>query len=368
MSGTSADGLDGVVVDWSAAPQLRLLASAHHPFSEALQHDIVALNAPGENELHRAAVVADAQARIAATVVQSLLTSSQLPSAAVAAIGFHGQTVRHCPPPTASPAYTVQIHHASLLAELTGIDVVCDFRARDVAAGGHGAPLVPAFHAEVFQSADRSVAVLNLGGIANWTLLPAQADGGPIGGFDCGPANALMDEWCRRHRGHPFDVDGQWAGSGTEDPTLLARLLSDPYFDRAPPKSTGRDYFHAGWLAQHGVDDLHPADVQATLAALTAESAANALRASLPHATQVWVCGGGALNGYLMRRLERALRAGGFAGRMGVTGERGLPPLQVEACAFAWLAQAFLRSVAGNVPTVTGALGPRRLGMWVPAR
>lgn len=361
MSGTSLDGVDGVLAVFDPAPgcPLRVLAHAHRPFPEALRAELLALNTPGVDELHRAALAANALAQVQAEVVQALRSAAG--PAEVAAIGSHGQTVRHRPGEFDGCGYTWQLNQPARLAELTGLTVVADFRSRDVAAGGQGAPLVPAFHARVFGLPGRARAVLNLGGIANLTLLPpADAATGVVRGFDCGPANALLDHWAQQHLGRPFDADGAWAASGRVLPGLLASLLAEPFLHRAPPKSTGRDLFHPGWLAAHlaSLPAAAPADVQATLAEFSARAAADALRAQAPAVTELLVCGGGALNGDLLGRLAAALP--GVAVRS--TAEAGLSPLQVEAAAFAWLARACLAGEPGNLPEVTGARGPRVLG------
>jgi anhydro-N-acetylmuramic acid kinase len=356
MSGTSLDGMDGVLVEFAdnASQPLRVLAFEHRPFGAALRAELLALNAPGgQDELHRAALAANAVARIGADVALAL--RARVPDARIVAVGSHGQTARHRP----ELGFTTQLNNGALLAELCGLDVVCDFRSRDVAAGGQGAPLVPAFHAEVFGSAQEARAVLNLGGIANLTLL-----GGPrVLGFDCGPANLLMDGWAARHLGKPYDDGGRWAASGRVDADLLARLLADPFFGLPPPKSTGRDLFHAAWLQQSLSGREAPADVQATLAELTARGAADALRRHASATRRLLVCGGGAGNTHLIRRLAALLP--GVA--VEPTDAHGLPATQVEAVAFAWLARAFVERRAGNRPEVTGASGPRVLGALYPA-
>jgi anhydro-N-acetylmuramic acid kinase len=298
-----------------------------------------------------------------AQVVAELLRATGTEAGRVRALGAHGQTVRHRPLEFDGTGYTLQLVNGALLAELSGIDVVCDFRSRDLAAGGQGAPLVPALHAALFGRGDAASAVLNLGGIANLTLLHAD---GRVQGFDTGPANALLDLWCRRHSGRPFDAEGRFAASGRVDEALLARLLTEPYFERDPPKSTGRDLFDADWLDRHlgvGSGAPPPEDVQATLAELTARSVAAALLRHAPRTAQLLVCGGGAANADLMRRLRAQLPAI----RVADTGTRGVPPQQVEALAFAWLAQAHVERLPGNVPSVTGARGPRILGALYPA-
>ncbi|MBS0318830.1 MAG: anhydro-N-acetylmuramic acid kinase, partial [Proteobacteria bacterium] len=308
--------------------------------------------------------------RVYAEVVAELLAGAGIAAGRIAAIGAHGQTVRHHPRPFEAerlgalplPGYTLQLNNPALLAELTGITVVADFRSRDVAAGGEGAPLVPAFHREVFGEPGRDVAVLNVGGIANLSLLGANSG---VRGFDCGPGNALMDGWCQRHSGRPFDEGGAWAASGRVDAALLAVLLAEPFLAAPPPKSTGRDLFNSEWLHARlrGFGTLAAADVQATLAEFSARGAADALELHGADCGTLIVCGGGALNDHLMRRLGALLPQVAVVSSQA----RGLPPLQVEAAAFAWLARKTLRREAGNQPDVTGAQGPRVLGAIYPA-
>ncbi|NBQ91012.1 MAG: anhydro-N-acetylmuramic acid kinase [Betaproteobacteria bacterium] len=365
MSGTSLDGLDGVLVRWHAGrTSFETLSRASDAFDAALRRELLALNAPGADELHRAALAANRMSLQAAAVVEQLLHRAGVQRTEVAAIGLHGQTVRHRPGEFDGHGYTLQLHNASLLAERTGVDVVCDFRSRDVAAGGQGAPLVPAFHAGVFHDPSCDVAVLNLGGIANLTLLPA---GGPIGGFDCGPANVLMDLWAQAHLGQAFDGDGAWAASGLVQPDLLGRWQAEPFFSKPAPKSTGRDLFSADWLHAVDLSGYRPQDVQASLCELTAWCVDEHLRRHLPQAARLWVCGGGALNADLMRRIERRFKAQGrSAAAVTSTQAAGLDPLDVEAAAFAWLAWRFLQREPGNVVGVTGARGPRILGALYP--
>jgi anhydro-N-acetylmuramic acid kinase len=357
MSGTSLDGIDGVAVDFDRGAH-RLLGSARGDLPAPLRAELLALNAPAEDELHRAAMAARGLAEVQAETVQRLLRLTGLSPTQVRAIGSHGQTVRHRP----ELGYTLQLNDGALLAERCGIDVVCDLRSRDVAAGGQGAPLVPAFHAERFAVRSEARAVLNLGGIANLTLLPA--GGGTVRGFDTGPANALLDAWCARHRAQRYDQAGRWAASGAVIDPLLAALLADPYFDRPPPKSTGRDLFNPDWLDRHlaALPPPQPADVQATLAELTARSVAQALQRHAPGTRRLLVCGGGAHNTHLMSRLARLLP--GLVVQS--TSEHGLDPGLVEATAFAWLARAFIERQPGNLIEVTGAAGPRVLGALYP--
>lgn len=369
MSGTSLDGVDGVLAQFADDParhSIDVLAHAHRPFAPTLRDELLALNSAGENELHRAALAANGLARAQAEVVKALLAETGVAPSAVTAIGSHGQTLRHRPGEFDATGYTIQTNQPALLAELTGIAVVADFRSRDVAAGGQGAPLVPAFHAQIFSLPDTPRAVLNLGGIGNLTLLPAGHDPqGAVRGFDCGPGNALLDHWVQLHRGLPYDEDGSWAASGQVLPDLLAALLAEPFLQRPPPKSTGRDLFNADWLGAHLTifAAAEPVDVQATLAEFTARAAADALRREAPGTTDLRVCGGGALNRHLMVRLASLLP--GVA--VGSTAEAGLPPLQVEAAAFAWLARACVLRQPGNRAEATGARGPRVLGAIYPA-
>jgi anhydro-N-acetylmuramic acid kinase len=364
MSGTSLDGVDAVLADFapSAAATMTVLGHAHAPFDAALRAELLALNSPGIDELHRAALAGNALAEACARVVKRLLLEARVSPVQIEALGAHGQTVRHRPGEFDGTGYTLQLLNGALLAERAGIDVICDFRSRDLAAGGQGAPLVPAFHAARFARADADVAVLNLGGIANLTLLPA---GGSVRGFDCGPGNALMDHWCGRHLGTAFDAGGAWAASGRVQPALLAELLSDPYFDRDPPKSTGRDLFNADWLSAklESQPDLPAVDVMATLAELTVRAALGDLKRFQPTTQALLVCGGGAFNDHLMRRLAALAPNATVAS----TATAGVVPDQVEALAFAWLARAFNRREPGNLAAVTGATGPRLLGALYPA-
>lgn len=362
MSGTSLDGVDGALVEFEEGMPLRVAGFASAPLPDALKAELLALNASGADELHRAALAANALASIYAEVVQGLLQAARLGPADVQAIGAHGQTVRHRPGLFDGTGYTLQLNSPALLAERTGIAVVADFRSRDVAAGGQGAPLVPAFHQAVFGRPGTTVCVLNIGGIANLSVLGAQ---GGVLGFDCGPGNALMDHWCGLHTGQPYDAGGSWAAQGRVQPALLERLLSEPYLHQPPPKSTGRDLFNAAWLQSHlqELPPLPPPDVQATLTELTARACVMAMESHGQGGRQLAVCGGGARNGLLMRRLAALLPGVEVL----TTDAFGLPPQQVEAAAFAWLAHRALHRLPGNLPQVTGATGPRVLGALYPA-
>lgn len=361
MSGTSMDGVDGVIADFSSGA-LRVLAHAAAPFDAPLRAELMALNTSGPDELHRGWLAGNALMRVYADVVQQLLTQSGLAAAAIDAIGAHGQTVRHRPQQFDGTGYTIQLAQPALLAELTSIRVVADFRSRDVAAGGQGAPLAPFFHQALFARPGETVGVLNIGGISNLTLLRAD---GTMTGFDCGPGNALMDAWCLQHTGRPYDDDGQWAESGRVLPDLLASLLAEPFLHQAPPKSTGRDLFNRPWLEAHlqPFAGAAPADVQATLTELTARACAGEVERHGAGLRRLIVCGGGALNGHLMRRLQAQLPGA----RVMSSEEAGLPPQQVEAAAFAWLAMKAVRGEKLALQSTTGAKGARVLGGIYPA-
>ena len=371
MSGTSLDGADGVLVDFSSQT-LRVVATASEPFGDSFRAELLALNSPSHNELHRAALAGSQLAAVYAQVVAKLVrqaVAQGIAAGQIQAIGAHGQTVRHQPQRTcAGPAgagYTLQLNNPALLAELTGIDVVADFRSRDVAAGGQGAPLVPAFHQGVFGRADATVAVLNLGGISNLSVLPPAGSPLPVLGFDCGPGNALMDAWCLRHTGQPFDAGGAWAKSGRLIPALLASLRSEPYFSQPIPKSTGRDLFSLAWLAEklRPFAGERPEDIQNTLTELTVCACTAGVSSYGKESIELIVCGGGAFNLYVLQRLQAGLPWL----RVSTSDRHGLPPLQVEAVAFAWLARQMLERQPGNLPGVTGAAGLRVLGALYPA-
>jgi anhydro-N-acetylmuramic acid kinase len=359
MSGTSLDGVDAVVADFAPpAGVCRTLGAAHLPFPSSLRHELAALQSPGDDELARAARASVALADCYADAVVAACQDARVVPADLVAVGVHGQTVRHRP----GEQWTLQLNDPARVAERTGVTVVADFRRRDIAAGGQGAPLVPAFHHALFARADRARAVVNLGGIANVTLL---VPGEPVRGFDTGPGNVLLDHWHARHGGGPFDEGGAWAASGRVDHALLHAMLAEPFFAASPPKSTGRDLFNAGWLDDmlaHARAPEHPPDVQATLAALTARSVADAIKAARADVHEVLVCGGGARNHTLMRMLGHELAPA----RVLSTADEGVAVDQVEALAFAWLAREALAGRTGSLAEVTGAAGPRVLGAIYP--
>jgi len=358
ISGTSADGIDAALVDLAGGAP-RLLRARTYPLPETLRELVLRVSqADARVDLDELGELDTRLGQAFAAAAGALLREAGVEAAQVRAIGSHGQTLRHRPQGEAP--FTLQLGDANLIAEATGIDTVADFRRRDVAAGGQGAPLVPAFHAATLADAVEDRAVLNIGGIANLTLLPVD---GPVRGFDTGPGNGLMDAWCLRHRGQPFDRAGAFAATGRSEDLLLARMLAEPWLSLPPPKSTGRDLFHLDWLQKRiGAAAITPADVQATLARFTARTIADALRAELPTCARVLVCGGGVHNPVLLRELA-ALLPGVVVES---TAEQGLDPDFVEAMAFAWLAREFLARRAGNLAAVTGARGPRVLGALYP--
>lgn len=350
MSGTSLDGVDAALVDFSASPP-RVLETLWTPYTDSLRLRASSLQVPCPDEIHDAAQLANELAHAYAATSLQLLSAVGIAPSEVSAIGCHGQTIRHRP----ASGYSLQINNAALLSELTGITVIADFRSRDIAAGGQGAPLVPAFHAAAFSDKRHKRCILNLGGIANLTsLIPGQA----VTGFDCGPGNLLMDAWIERHKGYRYDQDGKWAASGAVHPTLLAALMSAPFLAAAPPKSCGREEFSLSWLDAYLEGNERPEDIQATLLEFTAQTIAQAIKRWCKEADQVITCGGGAHNAVLMARLAALLPNCHIAS----TDSVGLSPDWVEAVAFAWLAWQTLHGKPGNLPEATGARGPRILG------
>jgi anhydro-N-acetylmuramic acid kinase len=364
MSGTSLDGIDAVLAKIGPNGESSALEAISTPFSSELRKALSELQSPGPNELHREKQAGNALALAYAEAINQLLKKAKLQASDITAIGAHGQTIRH-QPHLGDMAYTHQTLNPALLAEKTGIDVIADFRSRDVAAGGHGAPLVPAFHAQQFVE-DQNLAILNIGGIANLTLLPKN---GEVTGFDCGPGNMLMDAWIQEHQGNAFDENGNWALQGKVNEVLLAKMLADPFFAKVPPKSTGRDDFHLAWLQEKisAVNYLCE-DVQATLLHLTAHSALEALARHAPQTQKLIVCGGGARNSALMN-LFKVKSQHLFKQPLEITtsDSAGIDPQLVEGLAFAWLAWAHKEKRPANLPAVTGAKGPRVLGAYYPS-
>lgn len=350
MSGTSLDGVDAVLVDLAQSnPQL--IAKHYLPFGDALKNDLLALHLPSHNELHHAQLVGNQLAHLYAQSISPLLAQTQLSAEQITAIGCHGQTIRHCP----EHGYTLQIGNAALLAELTGITVVSDFRSRDIAAGGQGAPLVPAFHDKVLRHPDIHRVIVNIGGISNLTSLAPDA---ATSGFDCGPGNLLMNAWCMQHRGKDYDDNGAWAASGKVLPALLEQMLAEPFFALPPPKSSGRDLFNMAWLDKKLSNSEKAEDVQATLLELTCQTIAQAIQKYCTGATEIYLCGGGAHNQALRNRLIALLPGS----TVQTTDTLGVDGDFLEAIAFAWLAQQTLLGQPANLPLVTGARHPCILG------
>ena len=365
MSGTSLDGIDAVLAEIGPDGETQLRGAVSAPFAPPLREALLALQTPGDNEIHREHLAANALAMAYAVMVQQLLAKCKRHPSDITAIGAHGQTIRHQAGTNNALAYTHQTLNPALLAELTGIDVIADFRSRDLAAGGHGAPLVPAFHAQQFAS-NQNTAVLNLGGIANLTLLPQKGD---VTGFDCGPGNMLMDAWIAKYQGKDFDQDGTWAAQGTVIEPLLEQMLADPFFAKVPPKSTGRDNFHLQWLEkQLGSNAFKAEDVQATLLRLTVITALQSIHLYAPQTELLIICGGGVRNTALLNSLREQTQAM-FKHALEIRSSEanGVDPQLVEALAFAWLAWAHKIKRPANLPAVTGASGPRILGACYPA-
>jgi len=368
MSGTSVDGVDAVVLSIethrnASSPghpdvttKLGTLGYASCAFPAPLRDAIQQLQTPAQDDLERAARVAVDLAHLYAKAAHQAMQTAGCTADQISAIGAHGQTVRHRP----ANAYTIQLLNAAQLAESTGVAVVHDFRSADIAAGGQGAPLVPAFHAALFSSPEHTRAIVNIGGIANISVLPAtsKTDSPRVLGHDTGPGNTLLDIWHQRHQGGDYDEGGQWAATGEVNLRLLEAMLADPYFARTPPKSTGRDYFNLAWLDRIIAGQqlsAKPQDVQATLSELTARTLATVCAGA---ADEVYVCGGGAFNADLIRRLRQQLPRA----RVKTTEALGISPMAVEAAAFAWLAWRRVSGQPGNLPGVTGARGARVLG------
>ena len=356
MSGSSLDGLDFALIEQDDRP--RLVATHYIPMPDDLRAELLGLCASGPDEIARVGIAEQKWVHLAAQGVLALLDKQNVSAGEIRAIGSHGQTVRHEP----ARGFTLQIGNPALLAELTGITVVSDFRKRDIAAGGQGAPLVPAFHEALFDDNKDYRAVLNVGGFSNLSLIEIDK---PVSGFDSGPGNVLLDAWIQAQRGLSYDKDGAWGESGTVNTDLLKSMLSDQFFQTKGPKSTGREVFNLGWVHHHmfQLPTLKPEDVQATLLEVTALSITQSLQSAQAQTKELLVCGGGAHNKALMARLAALLPAT----KVSSTAEFGVDPDWVEAMAFAWLAHCALESVPANRPSVTGAKGLRVLGAIYPA-
>lgn len=360
MSGTSMDGIDAVLIDFSGESQ-QLIGSFNQPWPKELRAQLRLLAQPGCGDIDLLGQVDTAAADLFAHAAVKLLTRTGKDARRIKAIGSHGQTIRHRP--ELERPFTMQIGDPSRIAELTGITIVADFRRRDLAAGGQGAPLVPAYHAAFFSHPEQNRVILNIGGIANITLLPSERAG--VSGFDTGPGNTLLDQWIREQLGQDVDYAGAWGATGRVNETLLSRMLEDPFFAKPPPKSTGLEYFNLRWL-QDFLDQLRPIkpeDVQATLIALTSRTISDAIARYQPNSDLVIACGGGSHNKALMHALLETL--GGI--EIETSSRHNIHPDQVEAAAFAWLARQTLHSHPGNLPTVTGASHAVVLGGIYPA-
>jgi anhydro-N-acetylmuramic acid kinase len=360
MSGTSMDGIDAVLIEISGG-HVALKHQHSRPYSTELRQSLAELACGARDDLHTFAAMDRRVGLEFAIAAEELLSQSGTASGDVRAIGSHGQTVRHHPHPSEERRYSVQIGDPASIAERTGISTVADFRRRDIAAGGEGAPLVPLFHAAQFARAGECRAIVNIGGIANATLLQGDE---VVAGFDCGPGNTLLDNWVLRHRGEIYDAGGAWSAEHAVIAPLLEQLLGDGFFALEGPRSTGPERFNLDWVDARLSGGEHPGDVQATLAELTARGISASLTALDTPVDAVFVCGGGARNTDLMRRLHQQLVSFGI--RLGTTDELGLAPEWVEAAAFAWLASRTLAGLPGNAPLVTGARGPRILGAIHP--
>ncbi len=359
MSGTSIDSIDAILVGFDSTEQ-HVLAYHEQPWPPELQQKLQAITTPGNNEIDRMGSLDVQVGDLFARAAVELLQKTAIKPGLVRAIGCHGQTIRHRP--EGDLPFTLQIGDPNRIAEVTGITTVADFRRRDMAAGGQGAPLVPAYHEWLFRKSGECRVILNIGGIANLTILPADPVT-PVLGFDSGPGNILLDRLAHIHLAQPFDRSGAWAASGAIDPELLQKLLSDPYFARPYPKSTGREYFNHDWLDTKLNADIKPEDLQATLTAVTATSIHQAIELAAADVARVIVCGGGVHNSELMRQLQERL------GKVPLetTSEYGIEPNRVEAAAFAWLAKRTMEHRSGNLPTVTGASRAVILGGIYPA-
>lgn len=367
MSGTSLDGIDVALCDLKNE-KCAVVATHFLAYPQALKTQLLQLHTPSENELETTALISNTLAVLYAEAVNTLLERKNIAEHKVIAIGCHGQTIRHRP----ELGFTLQIGNASLLAELTGICVVSDFRSRDIAAGGQGAPLVPAFHQAVFGAKDSNRALINIGGIANITYLAKDTDdltiqkglnSGQILGFDSGPGNMLLDAWIKQHLGKDYDADGAWSATGEVIQPLLTLMLAEPFFALLPPKSTGRDLFNDAWLEQFLINqNYRPEDVAHTLVAMTARTIYDALAQFCGNADAIYLCGGGAHNALLIQHLMEILRENQQTTTVSTTAELGVGVDWVEAAAFAWLAKQTIDHQPGNLPAVTGAKGLRVLG------
>ena len=368
MSGTSLDGIDGVLACFDDH-RVEILRHQEIAYPDELRARFKALNTRSTNEIELIQHASQHRSNLVLELIEQLTTG--IDREHVVAVADHGQTVRHFP--EADPPYSLQLHQGARLAELSGIDCVVDFRSRDIAAGGQGAPLAPAFHRAFFTDPQDFRAVVNIGGIANISLLPPQGRSDALG-FDTGPGNTLLDIWCEQHTGKMFDLNGHWAASGEVDALLLERMMQDPYFAQTLPKSTGREHFNLSWIKQRlettpprqaSQHQATPADIQATLLALTVGTIQSGLQLALEHCKpnarqeleEIYICGGGACNPYLMQQLSQTLSI-----PVNSSAALGVPPMQMEAAAFAWLGKQAIERQPIDLRHITGARHPALLG------
>lgn len=362
MSGTSIDAIDAAIVEFTSDKQIKILATHSHSMPETLKADIIELCEPGPNGVYRLGKVDIELGNMFARCVLELMNKSKVSTSEVIAIGSHGQTIRHMP--NEEIPFTIQIGDPNIITKVTGITTVADFRRRDMAFGGQAAPLAPAFHQYLFQTKESNRFIINLGGIANLTFLPKNLEDKVIG-FDTGPGNTLLDNWCYKHIHQPYDNEGRWAREGKINETLLQAMLDDPYFKKAAPKSTGREYFNLAWVSnylENCADEISVKDVQATLTELTAKSIAKAVKQVHENPTEIFLCGGGVHNQLLSERIQANLPQYKIA----TTAKVGLDPEWVEAVTFAWLARQTMHHQPGNLPSVTGATRHTILGAIYP--
>lgn len=364
MSGSSLDGIDVALTELASAngaSHCKVIATLFSPYPDPVKQSLLALHTPQENELEKSVLMANQLAHLYASAVNSLLLGNSLKASQITAIGCHGQTVRHQPQHQGSIGYTIQLGNNALLAELTNITVVGDFRSRDIAANGQGAPLVPTFHQAAFKSDTKNRAIINIGGIANISYLK---NTGEVSGFDTGPGNILLDHWVKLKLGKNYDAGGTWASTGKVEQTLLEKMLAEPYFSAPPPKSTGRDLFNQAWLTQQIADNsVADQDIARTLVALTATTICQCIATHCASVDEVYVCGGGSHNALLLGCLREQLKGITLL----LTGDLGIDVDWVEAAAFAWLAQQTIDNKPSNLPSATGAKGLRVLGAVYPA-
>ena len=350
ISGTSVDGIDGALINVSDN-NIQLVGTYSQPIPESIRQLVYSLATPSEDEINKIRLLDQQLGDLLSQTSLALCEKYHIKPEQIKAIGNHGQTIRHYPPSLEGQGFSLQVGDPNIIAEKTGITTIADFRRRDIAAGGHGAPLAPSFHNEVFRSSEADRIILNTGGIANITYLPAN---GEAIGFDTGPANGLMDQWCQRHLNQPYDNNGDWAASGTTHQGLLKAFLDHPYFSQAIPKSTGREDFNIEWvdsLIENLNEKIAPEDIQATLLSLTCLTITQSINELTPHNSEVYICGGGAHNRTLCQALRDALHPRLFAS----TDDLGISPDWVEAMAFAWMASQTMNHLSSNLTSVTGA-------------